>query len=352
MIRRLACRTGLAQLSVSVLLAASLLLYPLLTTAQNAPNQPSSSDPSATAVIAAPSLSSIDAKWQQDLAAWRAEREKQIDASDGWLALIGLEWLKPGINSFGAAPDNQIRVRAKAPDHIGVLTVIGKAPHPMGEAQHPVIVQLLAPNGGFPPDLEIDGKPAREGPLTVEGPVLSTITWHGLNMVVMNRGGRYLLRIKDADSTTRAGFHGLNWYAPDPKYRIRAIWTPYPSPRIVKIPTVLGTTLDFPSPGFVEFVLNGKPFNLEPVTEPGEDGTLFFILKDLTSGITTYATARYLHTGLPDHGLSQPGLLTLDFNRLENPPCAYTPYASCPLPPEQNQLPIALPAGEQLYTPQ
>lgn len=105
-----------------------------------------------------------------------------------------------------------------------------------------------------------------------------------------------------------------------------------------------------PSPGVAEFKLDGQAMRLEPVVEAGQEGTLFFILRDVTSQITTYGKARYLHTGLPDHGLKQPGLLTLDFNRLENPPCAYTTYATCPLPPEQNQLGIALEAGEQLYT--
>jgi hypothetical protein len=301
------------------------------------PWQARAQDAPATDAKASPALAGDD-KWRQGVADWRAEREQQIDAPDGWLTLVGLEWLKSGVNSVGASADNQIRVRAKAPNHIGLLTVSGKS------------VQLTAPSGGFPPDLLVDGKPAREGALSVDKSPLSTISWHGVSMVVLNRGGRYMLRIKDADSPARANFHGLNWYAPDPKYRVTATWTPYTPPRIVKIPTVLGTTLDLPSPGFVEFALDGTPLNLEPVVEAGEEGTLFFILRDVTSEITSYGTARYLHTGLPDHGLSQPGHLTLDFNLLENSPCAYTTFASCPLPPEQNQLPVALEAGERLYT--
>jgi uncharacterized protein (DUF1684 family) len=100
-----------------------------------------------------------------------------------------------------------------------------------------------------------------------------------------------------------------------------------------------------------EYPVAVRPFReAKPVTETGQEGTLSFIMRDVTSQIATYGTARYLHTGLPDHGLDQPGLLAFDFNRLENPPCAYTPYASCPLPPDQNQLGVALEAGEQLYT--
>jgi uncharacterized protein (DUF1684 family) len=104
-----------------------------------------------------------------------------------------------------------------------------------------------------------------------------------------------------------------------------------------------------PVPGAAEFVLNGKTVRLEPVLESPKDKDLFFILRDRTSQTTTYGAARFLYTDFPDHGLSQPGKIWLDFNRLENPPCAYTPYATCPLPPPQNRLTVALPAGEQRY---
>ena len=284
-----------------------------------------------------------DPAWQQSLAAWRAQREKELAAPDGWLTLVGLEWLTPGVNSFGAAPDNRIQLHAGAPAHIGLLTVSNSA--------ESSIVQLLAPTGGFPPELTIDGKPAREGPLTVEGAKPSIIAWRGLTLVVLPRGGRFALRIKDADSPTRAAFHGLNWYQPDPRFRVAARWIPFTPPHVEKIPTVIGTTLDLPAPGIAEFTLDGHTLRLEPVMEDPAGKTLFFILRDTTSKSTTYGAARFLHTGLPDHGLDQPGQLILDFNRLENPPCAYTPYATCPLPPEQNRLPVALEAGEKRYEP-
>ena len=283
-----------------------------------------------------------DPAWQQSLAAWRAQREKELAAPDGWLTLVGLEWLKPGINSFGAAPDNKVQIRASAPGHIGMFTLSGKTPAT-------TIVQLLSPAGGFPPDLKLDGQPAREGPLTIDNVKPSVISWHGLTLVVLARGDRFALRVKDADSPTRAGFHGLNWYAPDPRYRVTAQWTPFTPMRTEHIPTVIGTTLDMPAPGVAEFTLEGTTYHLAPVLEDSAGKELFFILRDATSKTTTYPAARFLHTGLPDHGLDQPGSLILDFNRLENPPCAYTPYATCPLPPEINRLPVALEAGEQRF---
>jgi uncharacterized protein (DUF1684 family) len=291
----------------------------------------------ATPILAQNASTANDAQWRQDLAAWRTQRAQEIASADGWLTLIGLEWLKPGMNSVGTAADNQIQLRAQAPDHLGLLTVSGK------------IVQLLAPAGGFPPELKIDGNPAREGPLSVDNAKPSMIAWRGLTMVVLNRGGRFALRIKDASAPARTGFHGLNWYEPDPQFRVTARWIPFTPPQVEKIPTVIGTTLDMPSPGIAEFTLGGKTLRLEPVLEDPSGKTLFFILRDETSKTTTYEAARFLNTGLPDHGLSQPGLITLDFNRLENPPCAYTAYATCPLPPEQNRLTVALEAGERRY---
>ena len=287
------------------------------------------------------------AQWQQDLAAWRTKREKEISAPDGWLSLAGLEWLKSGINSVGSAADNQIRLPKSAPEHLGLLTVSG-----MVSSEDPSIisiVQLLSPAGGFPHDLTTDGKPAREGALAVEDTKPSIIAWHGLTMVILKRGNRFVVRLKDANSAERASFHGLNWFAPDPNYRVVARWVPFKPPQIEEIPTVIGTTLKLPAPGLAMFMINNEILRLEPVLEDPAGKTLFFILRDETGKTSTYGGGRFLHTGLPDHGLDQPGSLVLDFNQLENPPCAYTTYATCPLPPQQNQLGVALPAGEQRY---
>jgi uncharacterized protein (DUF1684 family) len=299
----------------------------------------------------AAAAASDEANWRADLTAWRASREHAVSAPDGWLTLVGLEWLKPGFNSFGAAKDNQIQVRAQVPEHMGLLTVSGgKAAlgKPLGGQASPIL-QLLAPSGGFPADLTVDGAPAREGQLTVTAAKPAVIAWHGLTLAVQERGGRFALRIQDANAPTRADFRSLNWYAPDARFRVMARWIPFDAPHTEKIPTGQGTTLDLPTPGVAEFTLDGQLLHLAPVMEDREGKTLFFILRDRTSQTATYADARFLHTGLPDHGLDKTGTLTLDFNRLENPACAYTPYANCPQPPEVNRLPVALEAGEKLY---
>jgi uncharacterized protein (DUF1684 family) len=320
--------------------AAALCVYTLAFLAVSAePSTHAQAAPSAPVAAA-----DVTAVWQQNLAAWRAQREHELAAPDGWLTLIGLEWLKPGFNTFGSASDNSIRINAKVPDHIGMFTVQGKTPKD-------TVIQLLSPSGGYPDGFTIDGRPARDGTLSLGDAKPSIMAWHGLQLVILERGDRFVLRIKDAGSPTRTSFSGLHWYAPDPQFRVAARWVPFKPARIEKIPTVIGTTLDMEAPGVAEFMLKGKVYLLEPVLEGGEHGHLFFILRDQTSTTTTYGAGRFLNTGLPDHGLAQPGSLTLDFNQLYNPPCAYTPYATCPLPPEKNRLPVTIEAGEQRYRP-
>lgn len=170
-----------------------------------------------------------------------------------------------------------------------------------------------------------------------------------LNLYVIRRESRFALRIKDAHSPSITGFHGLKWYQPDEHYRVTAKWTPYVPLKTITLATLVGTNYDQPVPGAAEFVLAGKTWRLEPVLEDPAVPKLFFILRDTTSTTTTYGACRFLYTGFPSSGLDKPGELVLDFNRLENPPCAYTAFATCPLPPRGNHLPIALPVGEQRY---
>jgi uncharacterized protein (DUF1684 family) len=279
---------------------------------------------------------SATSAWTQNLLAWRSEHAKSLDAPDGWLALVDLAWLRTGDNPFGSAPDNWIRIAGPVPAHLGILRL-----------DHDSIT-LLAPPAGFPEGLLLDGRPPAAGRLSASDHPdhLSDGTF---SMFVIHRGDRYALRIRNSQAAARIHFQGLRWYAPDPRYRIRARWIPYAPEKHMKIPTVIGTTLDVSVPGRAELTLDGRQVSLEPIVESGNTPRLLFILRDSTSRTTTYGASRFLYTGFPDHGLNQPGDLWLDFNRLENPPCAYTPYATCPLPPRQNRLSVAIPAGEQRY---
>jgi uncharacterized protein (DUF1684 family) len=286
------------------------------------------------ALLAAAAAATVDTQWKSDLLQWRAQRAQHLSAPDGWLTLVGLEWLQPGQNTFGAAADNRIHLNAPVADHLGVLELKSDG------------IYLSAPAS----TLLVNDAPARAGKLNTDDATPSVLKAGTLTLLIIHRGDRFALRIKDAQAPTRIHFQGLHWYAPEPHYRIEAKWIPFTPPHEESIPTIIGTTLKLPVPGIAELTLDGKTIQLEPVLEEPGDKQLFFILRDATSKTTTYGAARFLYADFPDHGLDQPGRLILDFNRLQNPPCAYTPYATCPLPPQQNKLAVALPAGEQRYS--
>ena len=292
-----------------------------------------------SALFAAPALAQ-DASWEHELTTWRAQHVTDLLKPAGWLSLTGLEWLQPGDNSFGTAADNKIRLTGNSPAHMGILHLEGSN------------VRLMPPAGGFPEDLRVADAPAKAQLLTVEADSdknAQHLTIGTLNMYVIRREAKIGLRVKDSKSPTLVGFHGLNWYAPDAKYRVKANWIPYAPPKSVTLATLAGTTYSQPVPGAAEFTIESKTYRLEPVLEDPAATQLFFILRDTTSATTTYKACRFLYTVLPSHGLDKPGELWLDLNRLENPPCAYTPFATCPLPPPQNRLAIALPVGEKRY---
>ena len=295
--------------------------------------------PLATSLSAQSAAITDTASWQADLATWRTVQSRLVSAPNGWLALVSLNWLKSGFNSVGSDASSAVRLPASAPAKLGLITISGKN------------VQLLSPAGGFPTGLTIDGQPARETQLSTSDANPSIIALGSLQMVILERGGRYVVRIKDANSPARSSFHGLNWFPPDPAKVVVARWIPFLPPQVEEIPTPLGNPLEMPAPGLAMFLLNGQVYQLEPVLEDPQSRSLFFILRDQSSKSSTFAGGRFLHTGLPDHGLDQPGSLVLDFNRLENPPCAYSALATCPLPPEQNQLETTIEAGEKRFIP-
>jgi hypothetical protein len=288
----------------------------------------------AIAAVSPTAAVNIDTQWKSDLLQWRSQRAQHLSAPDGWLTLVGLEWLQPGKNTFGAAADNRIHLNAPVADHLGVLELKSDG------------IYLSAPATS----LLANDAPARAGKVDTDGANPTVLKAGTLTLLVIHRGDRFALRIKDSQAPTRIHFQGLHWYAPDPHYRIEASWIPFNPAHEESIPTIIGTTLKLPVPGVAEFTLAGQTIRLEPVLEEPGDKQLFFILRDTTSKTTTYGAARFLYADFPDHGLDKPGRLVLDFNRLQNPPCAYTPYATCPLPPPQNKLAVALPVGEQRYS--
>jgi uncharacterized protein (DUF1684 family) len=293
-------------------------------------------------VLAAFTMSSVglsqafggDQPWRDQLEQWRTQHAADLSAPEGWLTVVGLEWLKPGDNSFGTAPDNTIRLRAPGSSHFGIIHVDTNG------------LELKPPPEGFPSVLQVDGHPAREQSIVVENRSPTKFTAGTLTFFVIKRGDGDALRIKDSQAPARLNFKGLHWYPPDPSYKIEAEWVPFPEPRPTLIHTVIGTTEKGVSTGVAKFTLHGDQIELEAVVQDLGVKNLLFVIRDATSGKTTYAASRFLHTSLPDHGLQNPGKIVLDFNRLENPPCAFTPYATCPLPPDSNRLKVPILAGE------
>jgi uncharacterized protein len=322
----------------SLVAAAFILMAILSPSLVAASDSKSSSDQSSQDQSSRDQNSKDQNSWQRDLLAWRAQRATGLQAPEGWLSLIALGWLKDGENSFGSAADSRVQIVAKVPEHIAVVRL------------EKASLRLLPPPEGFPKDLLVDGHPAKEQVLLADDTEKPTkLTIGTVTIIVIHRDDQFALRVKDLQAPTRTAFHGLRWYAPSPAYRVHARWIPYNPPKVLDIPTVLGTTTHMPAPGAAEFTIDGQVVRLEPVLEDPKATDLFFILRDATSKTTTYGSGRFLYTELPDHGVSQPGEVWLDFNQLVNPPCAFTAYATCPLPPTQNRLSVPIPAGEQRY---
>lgn len=286
-----------------------------------------------------PLVAQTSTDWQKVLAEWRAKRALSLQSPDGWFSVVGLEWLEEGKDlSFGAAPDNAIHLEGEAGAHLGLLRL-----------EHGS-VRLSAPAGGFPSTFTVNGEAAKAQVLAVDHTEEPAVLQSGtFTMFLIKRGDRVALRIKNSQAKARLEFAGLHWYEPDSRYVVRARWIPYKEAKVEQVPTVLGTTVPMKVPGAAEFHIEGKIFRLEPVLEEENAKSLFFILRDSTSTKTTYGAGRFLYTPLPDHGLAHEGEIEVDLNRLINPPCAYTAFATCPLPPKQNRLTFDLPVGEQRY---
>jgi len=273
-----------------------------------------------------------DEAYKAEVRRWREEREARLKADGGWLTVAGLFWLKDGANRFGTDPAGDIVLpEGSAPAKAGVFDLTGGK----------VTLTLLP------------GATGRIGPKAVGEPVVlrpdtsgspDVLEMGSLSMNVIDRSGKLGIRLKDKNSAIRKGFAGLRWFEIDPAYRIEARWNSYPQPKPVRVPNVLGQSEAMPSPGYAEFTLGGKSVRLDGVLENPQAEELFFILRDQTSGKETYGAGRFLYADLP-----KSGKVVLDFNRAYNPPCAFTPYATCPLPPPQNWMPVRVEAGEMAY---
>jgi uncharacterized protein len=271
--------------------------------------------------------------YTQGIEKWRADRVARLTAPDGWLSLIGLEWLQDGANRVGSAADNDIVLQA-GPAHLGVVTL-----DKSGQVQ----IKLAQGTGAT-----IDGKPVSEATLIDDvhatGNTSPTVVAFGTaNFYVIDREGRKGLRVKDSTAASRQHFLGIDYFPIDPSWRIVADWVPFDPPHDLQMGSVIGTVDTVKVPGKAVFTRDGHTYELLPYQEePG--GDLFFVLADRTSGHETYGAARFLYAALPVNGK-----VVLDFNQAYNPPCAFTAFATCPLAPPENRLDLRITAGEKKY---
>lgn len=253
---------------------------------------------------------------------WQEKRATRLKAEDGWLSLIGLFWLNEGDNviSLPSAGSPTVKLVRR-----GEKVFLEPSTQPMTIEQKPVAT---------PTELLSDAD--EKGPTFVQ---MNTVRFN-----VIKRGERLGLRVKDSQAKTRTEFAGLDYFPTDAKWRVEARFEPYNPVKKIPITDVTGMTSDNIAPGALVFTLDGKEYRIDPVLEEGSD-ELFLIFKDATSRDDTYQPGRYLYAPMPDKN----GKTVIDFNKAYNPPCAFTPFATCPLPPQQNRLPVRIEAGEKRY---
>jgi uncharacterized protein (DUF1684 family) len=251
--------------------------------------------------------------YQDTILEWRKTRDAALRAPDGWTSLAGLFWLREGSNTFGSDAASDVPLPA-GPARAGTLQLSGGK----------ITVTMEGQTRTLTPDSK------------------DVVTVGRLNLWPIKRGDRYGIRLKDPESEYRRSFRGIEYFPIDEKYHITAQWVA--EPKQIPILNILGQTEPSENPGYAVFQVAGKEMRLYPIIEEPGDRQLFYIFRDLTTGKETYPAGRFFYSDMP-----KDGHVVLDFNKAYNPPCAFTPYATCPLPPKENHLPVRVEAGEKTY---
>jgi len=270
--------------------------------------------------------------YTEEIQAWRVQREEKLRAPDGWLSLVGLNWLEDGDNVMGSDPASEVFLDAPGiPEDVGTISL-----------EDGQVILTVETEG----EITLDGESVEE-----TTPLLSDADEGGpsklhigrLTAYVIKRGDRFAVRVKDPDAPNRKKFSGIQYFPIDPAFNVEARLHPFQTPRDVTIPTAVGTEDHMLCPGTLRFTINGQEMTLQPWIETPEDRNLFIVFTDGTSGHQTYGAGRFLSAELREDGTA-----TLDFNKAITPPCGFTPFATCPLAPPENAMPIEILAGEQL----
>jgi uncharacterized protein (DUF1684 family) len=266
--------------------------------------------------------------YEQQIAEWRARREGRLADPDGWMTLVGLEWLQEGENRVGGCASCTARIEG-GPEEWGSVFVEGDT-----------IRFVAAPDSA----VKVDGEPVSEIRLVPDSQGSPTVVRSGdLSFHVIQRGS-YALRVKDRKAPALLAFHGMPVYDIQPDWRVEGRFQRAPDGETIDIANVLGQVNPSPVYGTFEFDREGGTHRLLALGDSGST-SLWFLIADRTSGRETYGAGRFLYSD----GMPEDGRLVVDFNKAYNPPCAFNDYSTCPLPPQQNRLDLAVRAGEKKY---
>lgn len=303
-------------------LLAGVLLLPLVACNRDAAGDGTPTDASAPAA---------DPVFLADNAVWREERKQGLLQPDGWTSLVGLHWLELKAHYLGSGPAS------------GIKLAVGPAKLGMVKQEDGRV--FFTPESGVALTLNDQPLKGRVEFISDRGEMPGVIGFdEGKGKLsLIQRGDRFGLRVKHADAPSRLQFTGLEYWPADPAWKIQGKFVPHPPGKTMPIVDIIGTTSDAPNPGAVEFQRDGKTYRIEAMGEPGQE--LFLVLADRTSGHGSYPAGRFLYAPWPD----AKGNVVLDFNRAYSPPCAFTSFATCPLPPPENRLDLAITAGEKTY---
>jgi len=269
------------------------------------------------------------AEHQMDVEDWYANRVASLKSEDGWLNLIGLSWLEEGENLFGSGPQSDLYLDSdKFPETLGVF-----------ELEEGKVFFTPKADG-----IKIGENELKERTLIfeIDDKVVSKLAFQSLRWNIIKRADAYGVRIRDLEAISVTEFEGVERYPVSLEWRLEGKFVPYDPIREIAITNVLGQTSQNPCPGYIEFQKDGKKYQIDALEEGDE---LFLIFADETSGGETYCGGRYIYVKKPIPN----GTTVLDFNKAYNPPCVFTPHATCPLPPRQNILELQITAGEKNF---
>lgn len=291
-------------------------------------------DSESNADAAARAEQSARTAYEREIRAWRDERVERLMRPDGFLSLVGLHWVGPGSTFVGSAKDNGTRL-SLGPPQVGMLHL-----EKDGRARLDIARDA---------EIWVDGEPAKGSVELVSDargkPTVVSFNRGDASFLLIERSGRHALRVRNAMARTRTSFPGIDYFDINPDFRFEARFEAHPPGKTMDIVNMLGLVEPMANPGRVFFEKDGVPYSLEALDEG--DGRLFFVFADRTSGHETYAASRFVYA---DPAGSE-GTTVLDFNRAYNPPCAFTAYSTCPMPPPENRLDLRIEAGEKKPLP-